>query len=109
MDNYLIDRETLGEFIDELIKKKPLPVDSAEDLAKFREEKIKELDDRISMAVFGGLSEEKLDEVDKLLDNEDAGPEVFDEFFKGAGVDLDQVIKDTMQTFMNEFLGGENA
>ena len=36
MDNYLIDRETLGRFADELIKKKGAPAASAEDADKAR-------------------------------------------------------------------------
>ena len=55
MDNYLINRETLGQFADELIKRKPLPVNSPEDLAELREDIIKTLNERISLAVFGGL------------------------------------------------------
>ena len=58
MDNLLIDRETLGRFVDELIKKKPLAVGNPEELNALREESIKALDDRIAMAIFGGLNED---------------------------------------------------
>ena len=109
MDNYLIDRETLGEFIDELIKKKPLPVETAEELASFRETKMKELDSRISKAIFGNLSAEKLSEVNQLLSDKETSPEAFEKFFEEADVDLDQVIRDTMEAFAKEFLGGENV
>ena len=32
MQDYLLDRETLGQFVDELMKKRPLPVDNAEEI-----------------------------------------------------------------------------
>ena len=108
MDNYLIDRETLGQFVDELIKKKPLPVDSAEELTKFREEQIAALDDRISQAIFEQLSDDQLREVNELLDDEGATAERFQEFFSNAGVDIEKVISDTLEAFSKEFLGGQN-
>ena len=40
MDNYLVDRETLGQFVDELMKQKPLSADSADELKTLRENTI---------------------------------------------------------------------
>lgn len=108
MNDYLIDRETLSEFIDELIKKKPLPLDSAEELSNFREEQIKALDDRIGLAVFGRLTEDQNREFNELLDRGEENPDVFDDFFNRAGIDLGKVISDTMESFGKEFLGGQN-
>lgn len=110
MNNYLIDRETLGQFVDELIKKKPSPVESAEELNNFREEKIKELDDRISMAVFGSLTEDQNREINELLDRGEEDPEVFKDFFARAGVDLETTITKAMEDFSKAYLeGGENV
>ena len=36
-------------------------------------------------------------------------PSAFQIFFKNAGIDLEQAIKDEMSKFSQEFLGGENA
>lgn len=109
MNDYLIDRETLGEFIDELIKKKPLPLNSAEELTTYREEQIKALDDRIGLAVFGRLTEDQNREINELFDRDEENPDVFEDFFNRAGIDLDKVIADTMESFGKEFLGGQNV
>ena len=108
MDDYLVDRETLGEFIDELIKKKPLPVNTAEELTNYREEQIKALDDRICLAVFGRLTEDQGREINDILDRGENDPEVFEDFFNRAGIDVEKVLTETMEDFAKEFLGGQN-
>ena len=108
MDDYLVDRETLGEFIDELIKKKSLPENTAEELTNFREEQIKALDERISLAIFGRLTEDQNREINDLFDRGENNPDVFEDFFNRAGIDIEQVLSETMEEFGKEFLGGEN-
>ncbi len=108
MDDYLIDRETLSKFIDELIKKKPLPVDSTEELNTLRENSIKALDKKIGMAIFTSLSDEQLDEYNAMLDQNEESPEVFDSFFEKAGLDLEQIITKAAEDYAKEFLGGQN-
>ncbi len=105
MDDYLVDREALGEFIDELIKKKSLPVNTAEELTNYREEQIKALDDRIGMAVFGRLTEDQNREINELFDRGESDPEVFEDFFNRAGIDVEKILADTMEDFSKEFLG----
>lgn len=109
MDNYLIDRETLGQFVDELMKQKPLPANTAEELTALREQTIKSLDDEIGVAIFGSLSKPQLEEFNQILDREEESPEVFQDFFHNANIDLSKIIGDTMQAFSIKFLGGENA
>lgn len=109
MNNYLIDRETLGKFVDELIKKKPLPVNTPEELNALRENAIQSLDERIGMAVFGKLSDEQNAAFNQMLDRGDATEEDFQKFFDDAGVNIDQSISDAMNAFREEFLGGQNA
>ena len=109
MDNYLIDRETLGGFIDELIKKKPLPVNAAEELTNYREEQIKALDDRIYQAVFGNLTDAQTQELNVLLDNNDTSPEAFNDYFNRIGINVEETIKNTMNAFGEEFLGVQNV
>lgn len=108
MDNYLIDREALSQFVDELMKQKPMPVDTPEQLTTLRENAIKDLDDRIGLAIFGSLPEEQLDQINQLLDDSGSSPEAFQEFFNNAGLDLQKIISNTMTTFGKEFLGGQN-
>lgn len=106
MENYLIERETLAEFVDSLIARKTQPI---ENLDALREENIKKLDDRISQAVFGSLTKNQLDELNIMLDQDEDNDQTFQDFFNRAGVNLEKVVTDTMQNFGKEFLGGENA
>ena len=108
MDNYLIDRETLEKFVDELMKRKPVPVSSVEQLQGWREQKVQELDEKIGEAVFGTLDDQQLEEMNQMLDRNEESPEVFQEFFKKAGVNLENVISEAMQAFGAEYFGGEN-
>ena len=106
MENYLIERETLAEFVDSLIAKKNQPI---ENLAALRKESIKKLDDRIGQAIFGSLTKSQLDEINTILDRNETDDQTFQDFFNRAGVNLEKVITKTMQDFSREFLGGENA
>lgn len=109
MDNYLIDREVLEQIVDDLMKQKPLPANSAEELNTIREKAIGDLDDEIGMAVFCSLSDEELTEFNRLIDSNEASPEAYQKIFNNAGVDLQEVIAGTIANFKNEFLGVENA
>ena len=109
MEDYLIDRETLGKFIDELIKKRPLPLNSAEELNAFREQQIKSLDDHIAKTIFGSLNDSQTSELSHLLDTETENPDVFRDFFQNQGIDLEQTITDAVTTFSANYLeGGQN-
>ena len=109
MEDYLLDRQTLGEFVDELMKKRPLPLDSAEELSDYREKQIKSLDDQISQAIFGGLDESQTAELSQLLDNETENPEVFRDFFERNHIDLEQTIANVASAFSANYLaGGQN-
>lgn len=109
MDNYLIDRETLGKFVDELIKQKALPVNTPEELSTLREEVITKLDDKIGMAIFGSLTKAQYAELNSLLDDETATEATFDAFFHQNGINIDKIVTETIQAFGAEFLGGQNA
>ena len=108
MNDYLIDRETLEKVLDEIMKKGPAPVGSAEELYAWREEKMKELDDKVSEAVFGSLNEEQLTEVNRLVDNGELTEANLMGIFEKAGVNLDAVVKRVLQEFSEEVMGGKN-
>lgn len=108
MNEYLIDQETLGQFIDELIKQKTLPIDNTEELATIREEAIKSLDNRITASIFDSFNEQQNQEFDRLIDNPESSPQDFETFFERSNLDIEQIISDTMQAFAKEFLGGQN-
>ena len=109
MDNYLIDRETLGKFVDELIKKKALPAHTPEELAALREDAIAKLDERIGRAVFNGFTETDYDAFNQLLDNSTATEADYDAFFADSGIDLEHNITAALTAFSQEFLGGQNV
>ena len=101
-NNYLVDRETLGQFVDVLIAKKygdQVPVDSSD----LRERSIKQLDESITNAVFGNLNLSQLDEVNAIVENGDSA-EAFMAFFENAGIDVKQKISDAMSAFSAKFL-----
>ena len=108
MDDCFIERETLGELIDTLLAQK-YPGTPAMELAEVRETNIKKLDDHIVKAVFGSLSEEKLNELSSMLDKNENNPMVFQAFFRNSGIDLEQVISDAAKEYSSAFLGGQNA
>lgn len=108
MDDYLIDRQTLEQFVDELIKKRNLPVSTAEEIASFKEEQIKNLDDRITKELFSQIGSDQVSEFNRLLENSESSPEVFEQFFKTANIDVEKSITNTMQNFALDFLGGKN-
>ncbi len=108
MNDYLVDRETLSKFVDELIKKKALPVDSVDELNSLREKAISDLDNKLGMAIFGSLTESQGQELEKILDGEEDSEDIFKAFFERNGLDLQKIVADSMQEFAEEFLGGKN-
>lgn len=110
MDNLLMDRETLGRFVDDLIKKKPLPVNTPEELTALREKAIKDLDDKMTTAIFNKFTDEQIAELNQLLDRPDASEEDFKQFYGRTGIDFDDIIIKTLRAFSQEFiLGGQNG
>lgn len=108
MENYLIERDVLAKIVDGLLATK-FPDQSPEELIDIKEENIKKLDDHISDAIFGSLSDVKLDEINSMLDRDESDPRSFRLFFRDAGVDLEQAIADAIKSFSTDFLGGQNA
>ena len=109
MQDYLLDRETLGQFVDELMKKRPLPVDNAEEINNFREEQIKALDDHITNAIFGNMNEDQIAGLSQLLDQEKENPDVFTNFFNEQNINVEQIVADAANSFSASYLaGGQN-
>ena len=108
MDEYLIDRADLEQFVDELIKRRALPVASAEDLPSYREGIIKQLNDEITMAVFGKFSPEQLEDIERTIDAGNDTPEYFQSLFAKHNIDLKKTIADTAAAFGKKFIGASN-
>ena len=110
-ENYLVNRQDLARFVDELIKKKPLPVDTTEELEQFRTNAIDSLDDSIGLAIFGQLDDEQDAEFNQLLEDKKSTEDDFEKFFSRVGLDIDKTVQDTMTSFATAFLaeGGAHA
>ena len=108
MENNLNDRETLGQFVDALLAQK-YPGQPAKSFANEREAVIKGLDDEIASAVFGGFTPEQLNEIGYLMNNPQTSETELSDYFKNAGINLDQKIAEAMRSFSVRFLGGNNA
>lgn len=108
MENYFTDYETLGKIVDQLIAKK-FPDQPPEAESSLREKTIEELDDQIGVAVIGSLSREQFDEFNAMLDRADTDPATFQDFFSKSGVDPAAIMEQTIQTFSEQFLGGDHA
>lgn len=109
MDEYLIDREILSQFVDVLMKRRSLPVSSAEEIAEFKESQIRALDDKIIHAIFDQLNVEQANELNYLLDKNDSTAQTFKDFFAKFGISIKDIITKTMIDFGKNFLGGNNA
>lgn len=112
MNDYLIDRETLGQFVDALISQKSQiqPAANSETReTKTREDLMAEVDDLILDTVIRSLNRSQFDEFNALLDRGETDATVFENFFKNANLDLTKIVTETLKTYQTEFLGGENA
>lgn len=124
MKNYLVDRETLAQFIDQLLVKRPLSASTAEERAEQREQLIGSLDQSIRLSLLNQMSTEQLKEFDALLDRDEETSDEFsaffdhksntldrdyDRFFAKAGIDLKQLITNVLTNFGQAYLGGPNA
>ena len=108
MDNYLIDRDTLATYVDEIMKQKPAPVNTPEELNELREKNIKELNSRIISAIAHSMSGQQLREITAMLDNDEVSEDDYQEFFDRAGVDIQKVLTDAIAQFGADYLGGNN-
>ena len=108
MEDYLIDRDTLEKFIDELLKEKPKTTNNVEEQNMVKEKMMQTLDDRINKAMLKSLNDEQLEELEQMLDRGDESPEAYSALYKNAGVDLESLISKEMESFGEEYLGGKN-
>ena len=109
MEDYLLDRETLGQFVEKKKKKRPLPVDNAEEINNYREEQIRALDDSITNAIFGNMNESQIAGLSQLLNQEKENPDVFKNFFNEQNINIEQVVAEAVNSFSASYLaGGQN-
>lgn len=109
MENYLVDRETLAQFIDQLTSQKPLPATTPEERNQQREQLISSLDQTIRLSLLNQLSADQLDELNSLLDRDDEITDEYDRFFDHAGLDLHKITTNAAVHFGQVYLGGAHA
>ena len=106
MENLIIDREILEQLADSLIARK-YPGEPVENHAELREATIAHLDDYLLDAIFDALPEERLDELNTMIENEQlTSSEDFVAVYKAAGLDFSAIVRQAMDNFSQEFLGG---
>ena len=107
MEEYFIEHDILARFVNGLLSQK-YPDGAPADIDKIREDGIRELSDKIATKIYGSLNESQLIEVNKLFDDQEEDPAVFQDFFKKSGINLNQKITEAAEEFGKEFLGGKN-
>ena len=102
-----MDREELAQFIDRLVKQKPLNAADPAEAEQQRERLISNLDQSIRLSILNKMNEEQLHQFNSLLDRDDDGAEdAFAKFFQDAGIDLPQTVSNTATRFAQVYLGG---
>ena len=104
MHEYLVDRETLGQFVDALLTQK-YPGPPTEKYQRLREVSMRLLNQRIGEALFGKLSLGAHDEIDSLLDDPNTPPEAFHAFFEKYHLEPQKIIEQVFADFKQEFEG----
>ena len=108
MESYFVDQAILEQFADQLISEK-YPDQPVSAHANTKKEIMRGLDHQILKDILGNLTKEQGAELNFLMDKSEK-EEVFESFFAHHNIDLEEIIKNTMVEFKNNFLkGGENA
>lgn len=102
-----ISNAAIDEYVVTLIEQK-YPGQPLDNFKDFREKSVQSINDAVYDAIFDGLNSEQLDEINVLLDDENQAPSIFADFFRRAGVDIEQKTTEVLEKFKTQFLGGSN-
>ncbi len=108
MQQYFIERDTLEKFVNPMIAEK-YPDGTPENIDTIRDTAVEQLDDKILEALFGKLTKSQVAEVNIMFDQEEDNPDVFRDFFKKVGIDVEAEITEVVKQFGQEFVGGQNV
>lgn len=97
---YLIDPAVLGQIVDGIINEK---YPGNEVSAEFKERAMLALDNQILRDILANLTSEQGQELNALLDQEDSTSETFEKFFAEQNIDLEKILKATMEEFKSRF------
>lgn len=90
-------------FVDKILAEKGLTDLSPEQQVRLREQLKAKLDEQVDQAMLRALSDEQLDELEKLIDD-GASDEQIDDFFNRTNVDFTAAVQETMVEFRKAFL-----
>lgn len=97
--------QNVDDFIESLLTEKGITDLEPEVKSELKKEMNARLMDQINQAAIMQLSEEKADELAKLIDEPDFTEEKMAKFMQDSGVNLTEVALDTMLKFRNFYLG----
>ena len=97
--------QNIDEFIESLLNDKGITDIEPEIKDQLKAEMKEKLLDQIDRAAVQSLSEDKAEELAKLVEQPDFTNEKMTEFMQNSGVNLTEVTLDTMLKFRNFYLG----
>ena len=101
-ENKPMEQITKGKVINTFVSK--MMADKGVEDAALKEQLESKLEEQIEQAMIRMLPDEKLVELEGMLDRE-ASDEEIEQFFDGSGVNFEQVAQQTMAAFRSALLG----
>ena len=101
----LMAEDRLNHFISEIIDAKNLSGISDEVRKQLHADLLVQLEDQINAALVEGLSTEKVEELNVMIDQEGVTDEQVRQFIDGSGVDSTAIAARTMVRFRDLYLG----
>lgn len=99
--------QSVDEFVESILDDKGITNVDPETRQELKEDMKNRLIDQINRAAVMRLSEEKVAELNKLMDDPGFDDEKMSEFMKNSGVNLSEVALDTMIKFRGFYMGAE--
>lgn len=106
MDSAVPAQQQLEEFANSILTEKNLPGLSDDVRPGVVAEMVQVLNELINRAVINALPEDKLQELDKLTGDPDSNMEQIQQLVEGSGIDLKQIVTDTLTKFRELYLAG---
>lgn len=103
------DERILTTFVGDMVTRKTPEGLSNQERDKIIRALLRQLDEWVEHALIASLPDEKLAELNDLLDN-NGSDEAIDRVFDESGIDFDEVTKRVLEEFRNNYLAnGDNA
>lgn len=102
-----MNEDNFDRFVNSLIKEKDLKGLTPEVREQVAAELKNLISEEVNRAILMELSDEKLDELDKLMDNGPLSEAQMQEFLRTSGVDIPKVTTKTLMYFRSFYLGGK--